>query len=307
MSYIQYCCGAILGPCVEFRDFQKLMEFEGHYKDLPRGMDAVATFAPTLWNLGGAIASISVHVGLALAGFSIYFCGSPEYAEYGNFFTRVAFYFIGMTGQKAMYYIPWLLNDAASKASGLAYSGTEVDKKTGEKTHKWDNCVSIYVWKLETGSSCIQMMSYWNHGVHLWLNHHVQARIVEPGKKPVFWQTASVFLTSAFWHGFYPFYYMMFFLAACMVELSKDIFRARALFQWVPYPYIVGNFLTMLALNYLGTCFTCLTLDRGMNFGAGTNYLFYILLPLLAILSKAINLVGMAKKYEKNTEGEKKK
>lgn len=103
-----------------------------------------------------------------------------------------------------------------------------------------------------------------------------------------------MFGVSAFWHGFYPFYYFMFFQCACIVELSKDIYRARALFSWVPYPAVTSNFLTMLALNYLGTSFNALTFERGFNFGAATYYYIYILLPLLLFLSKTLNLVGMA-------------
>ena len=103
---------------------------------------------------------------------------------------------------------------------------------------------------------------------------------------------------SAFWHGFYPFYYFMFFMCACIVELSKDIYRSRVLFKWFPYPELVSHLLTMLALNYLGTSFNALTLERGLNFGAGTYYFVYILLPVLVIVSKATDMVGIAKKEE---------
>jgi hypothetical protein len=87
-------------------------------------------------------------------------------------------------------------------------------------------------------------------------------------------------------------------MCACIVELSKDIYRARALFSWVPFPSLVANFMTMLALNYLGTSFSALTFERGFNFGAGTYYFVYILLPLLLFLSKTLNISAMAKKLE---------
>jgi len=42
------------------------------------------------------------------------------------------------------------------------------------------------------------------------------------------------FIVSAFWHGFYPFYYVMFFFAAVLAELSKDVYRSKILFEFIP-------------------------------------------------------------------------
>lgn len=83
-----------------------------------------------------------------------------------------------------MYYSPWLLNDASSIASGLAYSKTIKDKDGKVLEYEYDRVISIYVINLETSATCVKMMAYWNHTVHLWLNHYVQARLVEHGKKP---------------------------------------------------------------------------------------------------------------------------
>lgn len=104
------------------------------------------------------------------------------------------------------------------------------------------------------------------------------------------------FLTSAFWHGFYPFYYFMFAMCAMIVELAKDVYRARVLFEWVPFPSICANLVTMLLLDYLGTSFNQLTFERGFNFAKATNYFGFIAIPLLLFISKASGMVGIAKK-----------
>ena len=109
-------------------------------------------------------------------------------------------------------------------------------------------------------------------------------------------------MVSAFWHGFYPFYYFMFFMCGIFVELSKDVYRSRILLEWIPYPNFVANQVVMLLLNYLGTSFNQLTFERGDNFGKGTNYFVFILLPVCLALSKIFNIVGMAKKMEKKRE-----
>ena len=150
-----------------------------------------------------------------------------------------------------MYYSPWLIIDAASKASGIAFNGKSKD---GEL--KWDRVVvSIYVWAIETGFTPIKMMAYWNHTCHLWLKHYVQNRLVDDKGKVLTYATFLTFMVSAFWHGFYPFYYFMFFMCGCFVEVAKEIYRSRILFTWVPYPRFVCHILTMIILNYLGTSF----------------------------------------------------
>jgi len=306
LSYVFFCCGPIVGPVFEFSDFKNFMELKGNYRTLPRGVKGTATIMPALTQLGGAFLCLGIHIAaVLLGGFDVYWCGTKEFITAGNIFYRIGFYFCAMTGQRFMYYTPWLFNDAATKACGLAYNGSVTnDDKT--VTHKWDRVVSINVIALETGYTPIMMMADWNHTVHLWLKHYVQARLVEPGQKPTMMTTIGTFGVSAFWHGFYPFYYFMFFMCACFVELSKDIYRARALFSWVPYPTIVCNLLTMLVLNYLGTSFNCLTFERGFNFGAGTYYFVYIMLPVLVFSSKAFGMVKMAKKKEEKLKSVKK-
>lgn len=67
-------------------------------------------------------------------------------------------------------------------------------------------------------------------------------------------ENMATFIVSAFWHGFYPFYYVMFFLAAILSEVAKDIFKARILFRFIPSslrPFI-ANFLSFLCMNYFG-------------------------------------------------------
>jgi hypothetical protein len=72
-----------------------------------------------------ALLCVVVNVGFLLCGFSVAWCGTEGFVTYGSsVLTRIAYYFISMTGQRFMYYIPWLLNDAASIACGLAYNGS---------------------------------------------------------------------------------------------------------------------------------------------------------------------------------------
>ena len=60
-----------------------------------------------------------------------------------------------------MYYSPFCSMDSSLIACGISYNGSF--KKNGELIHKWDKLRSIYVYALETASSPVEMMKYWNH------------------------------------------------------------------------------------------------------------------------------------------------
>ena len=61
-------------------------------------------------------------------------------------------------------------------------------------------------------------------------------RVAVPGKRAGFKENMLTYMVSAFWHGFYPFYYVVFFFSAMLTELAKDVFRSRVLFSFIPYP-----------------------------------------------------------------------
>ena len=126
------------------------------------------------------------------------------------------------------------------------------------------------------------------------------ARVTPAGKRPGMFENMITFLVSAFWHGFYPFYYVMFFLAAILSEVAKDIFKARSLFSFLPgvLRHFLANFLSMLCLNYFGILINALTFERGGAFMASTYYLVPIGLFTVLGLSRSLGLVRMAQKKE---------
>tara|TARA_B110000285_G_C14974893_1_gene538451 strand:- start:82 stop:504 length:423 start_codon:yes stop_codon:yes gene_type:complete len=138
--------------------------------------------------------------------------------------------------------------------------------------------------------------------------------MIAKGGKPTLAVSLGTFAISAFWHGFYPFYYVMFFMSALFVELSKEIYRCRILFSFIPSSmrHPIANIMCMIVLNYFGTSFNALTFERGLTFGAGQNHFVFILIPIVLFLVKSLGLVKKAKKIEealkkKNEEKETKK
>jgi len=179
----------------------------------------------------------------------IEFVWHDDFAKF-YFPVRVLYYYWAMQLKKFFYYTPFCFTTGAIIASGLGYNGKNKDTNQD----KWDKIISVYIWELETSTSPLDMLRYWNHMVHLWLKYYIYGRLVEPGKRPKQWHNMATFVVSAFWHGFYPFYYLMFFIAALLSEVAKDIYKARVFFRFIPAALrpIVANLISMVAMDYLG-------------------------------------------------------
>ena len=111
----------------------------------------------------------------------------------------------------------------------------------------------------------------------------------------------ATFIVSAFWHGFYPSYYIMFFFAAILSEVNKDIYKAGVLFhKYIPASIrpFVANFAALFQMNYLGVVFTATTWSNTVFFLKATYAVPWILLLLALFYSRRTNLVGRAKKLE---------
>jgi lysophospholipid acyltransferase len=124
--------------------------------------------------------------------------------------------------------------------------------------------------------------------------------MIEKGGKPTLAVSLGTFAISAFWHGFYPFYYVMFFMSALFVELAKEVYRCRILLSFIPegLRHPLANIGCMIVLNYFGTSFNALTFERGFTFGSGVNHFVFILIPIVLFLVKSLGLVKKAKKME---------
>jgi lysophospholipid acyltransferase len=135
----------------------------------------------------------------------------------------------------------------------------------------------------------------------------VQSRVVKPGTRATPKDNMIVYMVSAFWHGFYPFYYVMFFFTAIFAEISKDIYRSRILFSGIPpkVRYFMCWFLMFITMNYLAISFNQLTFEKGGNFARSTNYFVYISLIVVFVAFRFSGIVQYAQKKQKVEDAKK--
>ena len=125
---------------------------------------------------------------------------------------------LGVT-TRMKYYGVWTLTEGACILSGLGYKG--VDPKTGKVD--WNRLQNVNPFGVELAQNSRAYLENWNINTNHWLRNYMYLRVTPKGKKPGFRASLATFVTSAFWHGFYPGYYLSFVLAAFLQTVAKSM------------------------------------------------------------------------------------
>jgi len=116
------------------------------------------------------------------------------------------------------YYGVWSLTEGACILSGIGYKG--VNPKTGRAD--WDRLCNVKPLEIELAQNTRAYLGFWNINTNNWLRNYMYLRVTPRGKKPGFRASMATFVTSAFWHGFEPGYYMTFVLASFLQTIAKS-------------------------------------------------------------------------------------
>ncbi|EOA89241.1 uncharacterized protein SETTUDRAFT_37763 [Exserohilum turcica Et28A] len=225
-GYVLFFPGLMAGPAFDYADYSQYITTTMF--TLPPGTDpskAPPTRKKRKIPRSGTPAAIKAFYGtLWLAAFikfsSWYYPAFFLGADWGryNFVRRVwQLYMLGLT-TRMKYYAVWSLSEGACILSGIGYNGLD------PKTHrpKWDRLTNINPLEIERAQNARAYLGYWNINTNNWLRNYMYLRVTPKGKKPGFRATLATFVTSAFWHGFYPGYYLAFVLAAFVQTAAKN-------------------------------------------------------------------------------------
>ena len=215
-------------------------------------------------------------------------CWSEQYFEF-SFAGRVLYYLLAAGGKRCFYYAPFSATTGAIIASGFGYNGVKKSEK-GEEIHRWDKVVGVYWYECETVASPVEFMRYWNHQIHVWLKYYVKDRLVEPGQKAGPYDAPITFMVCAAWHGFYPSYYVVFVSAALLFELSKDVYKARSLLNFIPEQlrYYLAWLAGRLLMNYLFT--SIMGYENGYTFLRANYYYGHVVIIGGLLISRGLGL-----------------
>jgi lysophospholipid acyltransferase len=299
LSYIWCYSGVLVGPCFEIRsylEFTDLSLFKKHgIKSVP------STFIPSAQAIFRAL---FVYGGVFLTSiFPIQgFIDTDEYYE-KPFLYRFSFMFVATMAARCKYYFVWYLAEAGCISSGLSFNGVqETDKQP-----LWDRIRNVYHFKVELAHSMPQFTNNWNLGVNNWLKNYVYLRVERP--KFLSFVSSKMYaniitkLTSAFWHGFYPSYYL-FFLGAVFVNEMDDALKTNIEPYFhkkdsksgknvpnypIKYVYDVLAWVLLLGhMNYLGTIFLLLEVEKSLRFFKSFYYFIFWVPIIIIFITKLI-------------------
>lgn len=273
-GYVLFFPSLFAGPAFDFVEYRRWIETTMF--EMPPGVDPSKapptrkkrkiprSGTPAAWKVASGLAWILLFLKMSEVYYPSYFTGD----EYMNhwFLRRVwQLYMLGMTS-RLKYYGVWSLTEGACILSGLGYQG--VDPVTGKVS--WDRLRNVDPWGVESAQNTRAYLGSWNINTNNWLRNYMYLRVTPKGKKPGYRATLATFVTSAFWHGFYPGYYLTFVLASFVQNVGKNCRRhLRPFFlsptTGEPTPYkiyynIISYLVTQLTFSYTTAPFVLLSL-----------------------------------------------
>lgn len=141
---------------------------------------------------------------------------SDRFMTYSLVRRVIVLHLVGFTA-RTKYYGVWFLAEGSCILAGLGYNG--IDPATGSVS--WSRLQNINPWGVESAQNSRAYLENWNMNTNKWLRYYIYLRVTPRNKKPGFRASMATFVTSAFWHGFYPGYYLAFVLASFVQTAAK--------------------------------------------------------------------------------------
>jgi len=214
---------------------------------------------------------------------------------------RLLYVLLAVETGSSKYYFAWGIGQAAACAVGISYNGLDENKNP-----KWDRIVMLRLWTFKTATNAKGIIDNWNIPCQHWLKYHVFFRLI-----PVFGTRVAkiiTFVTSAFWHGFYPGYYLFFISGAFLepiAQLIRDNFRWRFMnADGTEKPTkilydIVGWIVTFYTIDYLTIAFRLLDYSDGITVWRSVYFIVHVIGFILFV---SLTLFGVKPKREKRTQ-----
>eukprot|EP01087_Luapelamoeba_hula_P001290 TRINITY_DN11032_c0_g1_i1.p1 TRINITY_DN11032_c0_g1~~TRINITY_DN11032_c0_g1_i1.p1 ORF type:complete len:501 (+),score=61.39 TRINITY_DN11032_c0_g1_i1:31-1503(+) len=266
-GYIYFLPSFLAGPYLEYVDYKAFMDGT-MFKNFP-GKQAPNSFLPVLIGFGRAFATVPFLL-LGLRVFSVDFLRTEAFYAL-PLWERMLRFYVHVAVLRIRYYFGWYLSETSFIASGIAYNGK--DSKGNMLWNKYRGC---YPLAIEFPVNVRAITDNWNVPTAVWLKNYVYNRfpLNEKGQPVNALPTIATYSTSAFWHGFYPGYYLFFLTAALFTETAKLARRKlRPLFikkdgsERLPIKYvydIAGVIITLWLFDYAGPAFELLDIPRTM-------------------------------------------
>jgi hypothetical protein len=203
------------GPFIEYRDFQDYMLMERNYANVRISLKQF------LANFRDLVLYQVIFLGLA-PYFPFQAMSGPLWAKY-SFSWKCVWILVAGWVLRARYYIAFSYGQVAADLSGISYDSEQDNNELYR---------NFEVWGIEWDQRLKKRVLKWNQSVQHWLNHVCYIRY-----KPIVGTSnaaLAVFSLSAFWHGFYPSWYVLFSCAYCLLQIQTTGYKCREALSKLP-------------------------------------------------------------------------
>ncbi|KAK9103415.1 hypothetical protein Sjap_020669 [Stephania japonica] len=288
IEYFGYClgCGShFAGPVFEMKDYLEYTDRKGIWSPSEKG-PSPSPYVATLRAIVQAALCMALYLYL-VPHYPLSTFTDPVYLEWG-FWKRLSYQYMSGFTARWKYYFIWSISEASIIISGFGFSGWT---NSSPPKARWDRAKNVDIIGVELATSAVQLPLVWNIQVSTWLRHYVYDRLVQPGKRPGFFQLLATQTVSAVWHGLYPGYIIFFVQSALMIAGSRVLYRWQ---QAVPLNIVkmiltITNFAyTLLVLNYSCVGFMVLSMHETIASYSSVYYIGTIIPIILILLGKVI-------------------
>lgn len=218
LEFIAYALlypGVLTGPTISFFEYRTFID--GSYFS---AADFAAKALPgrkrrALYLAISAVFFLAVHVGLQWK-LPVTYVVEEEFSRRSLAYRLLYIHFANLVA-RCRYYFAWMVAEGSYVIIGLGYRMSASGKPL------WDRLENVNPFRIETNSDLRFFISAWNVCTNQWLNVYVYRRIQNYYGKDRSSARATIItnLVSAFWHGFYPGYYLMFTSIAWLTVISR--------------------------------------------------------------------------------------
>ncbi|XP_020624973.1 membrane-bound O-acyltransferase domain-containing protein 2-like isoform X2 [Orbicella faveolata] len=266
-SYLFHYSTILAGPVCTFREFNDFIDGSDIRPKDP-GQKEPSPMSDVLRKIMVSLVCVTVIL-LTGSNYPIARNGDPEFIRSHHFLWRVLYSWISILSVRMRYYFAFTLAEAVNNMCGLGFNGYDENGKG-----KWNRVTNVDILKLEFATNMKQVLDNWNICTVLWLRRIVYERVPHH-------RTLAVFVMSAFWHGFYPGYYMAFATCGLMVEAARKVRRTcRPSFQRSRVASRVYDVLTcavtISCLTFTTIPFVALELSIGLDYWRSMYYFGHV-------------------------------
>ncbi|KAI6046486.1 MBOAT, membrane-bound O-acyltransferase family-domain-containing protein [Pisolithus marmoratus] len=274
LGFSFYFPGMLVGPYIDYTSYLSLIDeslFKSAHPELKKGPKRIIPDGRK------RVAYRKMIIGLLFLGtfvvlhpkFNFGLALAPWFLTQNLVKRVVIFQFCGFI-ERSKYYAIWTLTEGASILTGHGFTGYG---PSGESL--WNGAANVKIRTIEFPPNSKMFLDAWNINTNIWLRECIYKRVTPKGKKPGFRSSMLTFLTSAFWHGIAPGYYLTFVFGGFITataRLCRSGFRPFVL----PPPGaptttakriydLIGTLVSLLLLNYAAAPFMLLTVTDSLE------------------------------------------